>query len=427
MQYFTHSLVSLSLMAASSWSLANAYTVGLDEVYQAALSVSNEYRATQQEAQSNQALAEAEQKYYMPKVQLTGEWNQYYGAQTPSPETTDALKLNVEMKLWGTGVDDKRSAAQNNIAASELLVTGMELSVYQTVLRYLAKIERTREYLADNEIIAQRLDDYVQKQRNASDEGSSSLSNLKEAELELSKFKDAVSRVRASIDQMFRSLREETNYQTETPEQVGISQTMLTQLLAQDISLVTTEEVWQHNVELRNRTLLLDGQLSTANAQRERFSVSLVNETQLEVLGSDDWESGDVKNASYIGLKATYDLFNYQNSQSQKSAYHLYEAENERVDLLKEQMAAQLNSLQQEFLDTKDKRESLLEQIALNEDLVQTQERELLINKLEYVDIVKSLAGLNDSYAKLLNYDLALIDSVVDTMALRSERLAIND
>lgn len=427
LQRLYRSMVALSLASGMSFALADDYPIGLEQVYQSALSVSNEYRAIQQEALSNEALYEAEEKYFMPKVSLNGEWNKYYGSETPDPSTSDALKLNVDIKLWGTGVADRTSAAYNNRTATSLLVTGTELSVYQTVLRYLAKIERTRQYLAENEAISERLNLFVQRQRVASNEGSSAISDLKEAELEQSRYRDSVSRIRTSIDQMFRSLREETNYHATNPDQVGLSTVTLAQLLTEDISLVDVSTILQNNVELQNRQRLLDAQLYSAHAQRERFSVSLVNETQMEVFGDDDWDSGDIKSDSYVGLKATYDLFNFQNNKSQKSAYYLYEAENERVNLLKEQLSSQLNSLQEEFLDTKDKRESLLEQITLNEELVAAQERELLINKLEYVDIVKSLASLNESYITLLNYDLTLTDSVVDILALNSQRLGFND
>lgn len=418
--------MGLGLLASSCILQAKDYPIGLESVYQSALSVSNEYRALEQESYSASSLTEAEKKYYMPKATLNAELNSYYGL-APESDRTDVLTLNVEMKLWGTGVRDKISAATNNQRASQLVVIGEELSVYQIVLRYLSKIERTRAYLAENEAIEERLLSYVDKQRIASGEGSSSLSSLKEAELEYSRFKDSVSRIRASIDQMFRSLREETNYQTDDNDRVGISKSALQRLLAQDIAQYSEIDVWKTNIELRNRNLLLDYQLKTANAQRERFTISLVNETQMEVLGSDDLNSGDIKSDSYIGIKATYDLFNFQNSQSQKSSYHLYNAEDERVALLKVQLAAQLNSLQQDFLDIKNKRDSLLEQIRLNEDLVSTQENELLIDKLEYVDLVKSLAGLSASYGNHLNYDLSLIDAVVDTMALRSEKFATDD
>ncbi|WP_187424882.1 TolC family protein [Marinomonas sp. IMCC 4694] len=399
---------------------ANMYPIDLNAVYQSALSSSNEYRALEKEVQSATALADIESQYYTPKATLTGEWNQYYGSETPDPSRSDALKFNVDMKLWGTGVADKISAANSNLEASRLVVNSEALSVYHTVLRYLAKIERTRFYLIDNEIIEQRLKDYVEKQRTASNEGIASLSSLKEAELELSRFKDSIARIKASIDQMFRSLREDTNYQTDTPANVGLNPNLLEQLLSVNIADITEADIKKSNMELRNRNLLLDYQLKTASAQRERLVVSLVNETQFEVYGSDEWRAGDIKTDSYIGLKATYDLFSYQNDQSQKSAYYLYDAEMERVYLLQVQLSSQLNSLQKDFLDIKDKRMSLMEQITLNEDLVSTQEKELLIDKLEYVDIVKSLSGLSASYGTLLNYDLSLIDAIVDTMALQS-------
>ncbi|MBR7889797.1 TolC family protein [Marinomonas sp. A79] len=420
-------LFGMGLLVMACRVQANEYPIGLEEVYQSALSVSNEYRALEQESRSAKALSDSENKYYLPTLSLTSEWYQYYGAETPDPEEEDTLKLNAEIKLWGSGVADKISAAGSNLEASQLLVFGESLSVYHTVLRYLAKIERTRVFLADNENIERRLKVYLEKQRNSSIEGASAMSSLKEAELEYSRFKDSVDRIRASIDQMFRSLREETNYQTDYPRDVGISVAMLEQLLAQDIASITEMNIVQSNLELRNRNLLLDYQLKTAKAQRERFTVSLVNETQFEVFGSDDWDSGETKTDSYIGFEATYDLFNYQNSQGQKSAYHLYDAESERVDLLRLQLISQLNSLQKEFLDIKDKRESLMEQILLNEDLVTTQESELLIDKLEYVDIVQSLSGLSSSYTTLLDYELSLIDAVVDTMSLRSEKFASND
>lgn len=420
-------LFGIGLFITACQIQANTYSVGLDTVYQSALSVSNEYRALENEALSAGTLTDAAKKYYLPTLSLTGELYKYYGSGTPAPEEASTLKLNVEMKIWGTGVTDKILAANSNLEALQLVVTGEELSVYHTVLRYLAKIERTRVYLADNENIERRLKIYLEKQRTSFMEGASALSSLKEAELEYSRFKDSVTRIRASIDQMFRSLREETNYKTETPEEVGISLTMLESLLAQDIASITALDIVKTNIQLRNRNLLLDYQLKTAQSQRERFSISLVNETQFEVLGSDDWNSGDTKTASYFGLEATYDLFNYQNSQSQKLAYYLYDAENERVNLLQVQLAAELNSLQKEFLDTKDKRASLIEQIVLNEDLVSTQENELLIDKLEYVDIVQSMSGLSASYVTLLDYDLSLIDAVVDTMSLQSEKFMTNE
>jgi hypothetical protein len=61
----------------------------------------------------------------------------------------------------------------------------------------------------------------------------------------------------------------------------------------------------------------------------------------------------------------------------------------------------------------------------LNEDLVKTQESEILINKLDYVDIVESLVFLNDSYTTKLEYDLSLLDTIVDMLTLHSDKVVL--
>ncbi|MFD1383484.1 TolC family protein [Rhodanobacter aciditrophus] len=427
MQGFYRSLVALGITSASTFATANQYPIGLEQVYQSALSGSNEYRAMQQESLSSEALLDAEQKYYLPKAALIGEWNRYYGEEELDPNTEDTLTLNIDMTLWGSGVSDRKDAARYNHMATDFQMEEMQLSIYQDVLRYLAKIERIRDYLDANEAIGTRLDRYVQRQRVASNAGSAPFSDLREAELEQSRYHDTVSRVRARIDQMFRALREETNYWPEDPNQVGLSDAVLTQLLAEDISAVDIDAITRNNYGLQGRQLQLDAQLSSAQAQRERFRVSLVNETQLEVMGDDNWDSGDVKSDSFVGIKATYDLFNYQNSKSQQSALYLYEAEKERFDRQMLDMSSRLNALQEEYREIQNNRDSLLGQIALNESLVEAQESELLIDKLDYVDIIKSLASLNQSYVTLLDYDLALTDAVVDTLELSSKRLTLSE
>jgi outer membrane protein TolC len=402
------------------------YRVTFQDVFQDALSKSNEYKALKQEVMSSNELLNKENKFYYPTVTVGTELKEFFGSPTPEPERIGALQLNLNAKLYGTGVHNRISAAQKNLDSGEYSLKQTELDIYYVVLKYLTKIERTRFYEIESNKLRAELENYYKKQLIASEEGVSSQSNAMEVELNKVRFEEAVFGVVSNVDKYFKELREEIGYRINddfNQDLTGIDYSTIAKILDQDMMLFDINDMISWNNGLLAELQLIEASKQSAEAQRERFSITLSNENDLTTYGGIDNNLEGNTDKSFIAVNFEYDLFNEQQASSKRSSIHLYLAEKERYFLKLEKFKAQFESLAFKYKTLKRQREANIAQLTLNRKLIENQKREILIDKITYLDVVESMSAFNNAQISLMNLEMNLYDVIYQMMTMKSDKI----
>ncbi|WP_114764654.1 TolC family protein [Vibrio rhodolitus] len=411
--------------SSSQTPLAN-YDLGFREVLNQALDISYEYKALNYELRSTEILKDKEESYFYPTATLSSEQKEYYGEPRPDPDSTGKAILTLRAKVWGSSTDDRIDASENNRLSGEMNLKGKELEIYYVVLKYLTKVELTREFKRQTDEIRVELENFYQKQLNATEAGVSTQSDAMEVELTKSRFEEQVFAVVSNIDRYFRDLRIETGLELGSQEQtqrIGIDYNKLVSVLDINVTKFDSHALIRDNYGLRSTEYLLKATLQSAKAQRERLKIDLVNETHVALYGGNDqYEWGDTDD-SYFGLNVTYDLYNHGIGADQESALELYKAEKERYDMGVQKFLAQLDATALDYENTMAKRNNLIEQLRINRELIENQKNEIYTDKVTYLDIAESISSLNQSEIALLNMELSLYDQLYELMELKSQKI----
>lgn len=419
-------LLSLGYCSANEPADAPVYDVKFEDVVKEALKVSYDFKALVHELKSSEILQDKEKKYYYPTATLSTEMNEYYGSPEPDPDSTGEGILTISAKLWGTGVSDRIGASDKNRLSGVMNLKSKELGIYYTVLKYLTKIEMTRHFKQETNTIRVELEEYYQKQLNATKLGVSTQSDAMEIELTKSRFEEKVFAVVSNISKYFRDLRIETSLQfgsEKETDRIGIDYNRLINILEQGVSDFESEKMIAKNYDLRSSDYVLGATRLSAMAQRERFKVELINESHLAAYGGNDsFETGDTDD-SYVGLVLTYDLFNHSLAADQKSSIALYRAEKERYDNDILKFMGRLDAKVEDYKNTAVKRNNLIEQLRISRELIENQKNEIFTDNVTYQDIADSLSSLNQSQISLLNMELTLYDLLFEIMELKSEKI----
>jgi len=405
---------------------ASDYAVTFHDILDQALRISHEYKALISENNSSEMLFEKESEYYLPTVYISSDLKEYYGSTAADEDSSGEVVLNVTSKLWGSSVSDRIDASENNVNSAKMNIKNKELDIYYTVLKYLTKVELTRHFEQESKQTKDELDHFYRKQLNATREGVSTQSDSMEVKLSKSKFDEKVFAVKSKIDQYFRELRIKTGLKIDAENKkssVGLDYHKLISKLELEVADFDSYRLVNHNYGLLSSYYVMEAARQMANAQRERFNVSVVNETHLAIYGGDNaYKSGDMDD-SYIGLSFNYDIYNKAVEQDKNSALQLYIAEKERYEEKVDSFLAQLDAKSADYKNTLIQRNKLREQLRINRSLIENQKNEIYTDKITYLDIVESLSSLNQSKIDLLNIELTLYDYLYALMALKSERI----
>lgn len=404
------------------------YWLNFNDVFELALDSSKEYQALNKEVESKILMKEKEEKYFYPNTTLTSETTKYYGSPNPDTNETQDFIVKLDAKLYGSAVHDKIAASQQNLDAGNISLKSQELSVYYTVLKYLTKIELTRQYKKTAEEYRKEIEIYYLKQVNATNEGVSTQTDAMEAKLSVAEFDESVYSVVSNIEQYFKKLSEETGIDLgldvkNAEDKIGIDYKRLTPLFAKEVSDITAQELLNTNAELRKIQKTLKSSLYSAQATRERFTVDLTAENHLLTHG-DTGESkiGD-SDESYVQLNLEYDLLNQGAQADQDSAFKMYEAQKLRFDKqykqYMDQYKTQLTNYNQQLV----KRKKTADQIDILAGLIENQKEEIYTDKVTYKDIVESIGKLNKAKQTLLNIDLGLFDTLYELETIKSEKI----
>lgn len=406
----------------------NGYWLNFEDVFELALTSSNEYHALKKEVDSKSILKEKEENYFYPNMTLNSDTTKYYGSPSPDPNETQEFIVKLESKLYGSAVDDKIAASQQNLDAGNISLQAQELSVYYTVLKYLTKIELTREYEKTAEEYRKEIEIYYLKQVNSTNEGVSTQTDAMEARLSVAEFDESVYSVVANIEQYFKKLSEETgvdlSFEVDNAEdKIGVDYRRLKPLLALQIPEITAKELLERNSELQKIQKTLKSSLYTAQSTRELVTIDLTSENYLTTHGDTGTHSIGDTDDSYVELSVEIDLFNQGLQADTDSAFKMYEAEKLRFDKQLKQYMDQYQTNLTNYNQQLTKRKKTAEQVGILAGLIENQKEEIYTDKVTYKDIVESLTKLNKAQQTLLNIDLNLFDTLYDIETLISEKM----
>lgn len=418
-------MTSMTFAQSNDSALNINYEISFSEVFQDALSQSNEYKALRQEILSSDDLVKVERRYFYPSLTLGSEFKMLYGKPDPTPDSLGELKLSLKAKIYGSGVSERIDAAEEFLDSGHLKLRQAELDIYYVVLKFLTKIERTRHYKIQADKLRIEFESYYHKQLNATKEGVSSQSNAMEVELNKVRFDEAVFGVVSNIDKYFKQLKEEIGYKISDgvdKNNIGINYRELLAILDRPIGDINVNDLIYLNKGMMSELKIVEASKLNAQSQRERLTVTLSNEYYNTLYGKDN--DNDLRgntDKSFVSIKIEYDIFNEQAALNKSSNMHVYLAEKDRYFKNTEQFKARIEALILKYETLLQQRNATIKQLSLNRDLIENQKREILIDKITYLDIAESMSAFNKAQIGLMNLELNLFDVIYQIMTMKSE------
>jgi hypothetical protein len=193
-------------------------------------------------------------------------------------------------------------------------------------------------------------------------------------------------------------------------------------------SILQNEIAFDPSLPARNNFGLLakyhqvQGLQDSADAQLEKMKLTFFNNTDNGLISTEANINRGLRNTSVVGLRFQYQLFDYQQIKNQSSSYNSYYSELALLDYEKENIYLKALQLKDNYFTLVKKRSNLLEQVKLSKELVAAQEREILLGRIDFIDIVKSLPELIRTDVTLLDNDLDLYNTITDYKRLVSIR-----
>ena len=398
-----------------------SYPIGTESIIRDILEDSREIKSLNNTLSSKEDLTEAEKKYFYPKADILVEYNDYYGKLDPVLDDDAILTLSLTSKLYSTASKDKISTADNNRLSAFYKLKDKESELYFTVLTQLINIERSRMFLKESDLIREQMNEYISQISNAVYAGISPRSYLRETQLIKFRFDDVVATVESDIDSYFTQLSLSTGYNVVDKDEIGLDDVFVNLLLSEKTTFEPQAAVSQ-NLSLLSKYHEVEGLKYSAGTQFEKFKVTAFNDTDIGLKSNDTNESRDVREESSAGVRFEYKIFDIQRAKTQSASYKIYLSESELLDNEREKILVQVQQLSERYSTTIKKRSSLLEQIELSKRLIETQENEILVDRIEFIDMVKSLSELIQTHVTLLNNDIQLYDTILSYRNLIDSR-----
>jgi len=398
-----------------------SYPIGTESIIRDILEDSREIKSLNNTLSSKEDLTEAEKKYFYPKADILVEYNDYYGKLDPVLDDDAVLTLSLTSKLYSTASKDKISTADNNRLSAFYKLKDKESELYFTVLTQLINIERSRMFLKESDLIREQMNEYISQISNAVYAGISPRSYLRETQLIKFRFDDVVATVESDIDSYFTQLSLSTGYNVVDKDEIGLDDVFVNLLLSEKTTFEPQAAVSQ-NLSLLSKYHEVEGLKYSAGTQFEKFKVTAFNDTDIGLKSNDTNESRDVREESSAGVRFEYKMFDIQRAKTQSASYKIYLSESELLDNEREKILVPIQQLSERYSTTIKKRSSLLEQIELSKRLIETQENEILVDRIEFIDMVKSLSELIQTHVTLLNNDIQLYDTILSYRSLIDSR-----
>jgi len=414
-------------MCACGWAYANPmekrYPVELDHIVEKVLEQSFEIQALKERINAAELTLNVEKGYYMPKATIANESKRLYGKPVLPSETTSDAILNISSKLYGSETGKKINAAEMGVLSNGLLLQQKELEFYYKVLNYLAKIERTRYYEYEASLLRREVVQYLERARNAARVGASPSSDMRESELNLARFDDAVLAAVSAKERFFDELKQETGFEVVNRDEVGIPYQVVRDFIEVRSYEFNDSKILANNLEIRSKTAAAEQTRLSAEAQNEKLTMSFISEAQMSAVEDKiGVQPGEFRNKSYVGLRVDYQLYDFQKSTSQLAALAAYKDEKNTLLDRERKLKAEVLKLKNTLSSLMQKRENLLDQIRLSRELIETQKKEVLLDKVSFSDMSKAFILFNQAYSGLLNLDVQIYDVVFEYAKINAEK-----
>lgn len=408
----------LFLLSRSAYS---AYPIGVDSIMSSVMTSSKEIDSFKKALLADDDLVESAKKYFYPKVNLNYEYNDYYGDTAPVNEEDFQATLELLITLYSDTAGSKISTAESNRLSSGYDLKEKVNELYFSIVTSLINIERSRVFLQDANVLKLQLKDYIARVSESVNQGISPNSYLKETELVKVRFDNIITTVEANVDRYFKDLSLDTGYIIQDKSKVGVSAEFLERFLQKE-RVFDPQLATRSNFAILAKYHQVEGLKHSVEALNERMSLSLFSNTDGGLMRTETNSERGVRNTSVIGLRFQYQLYDVQQAKTQSSGYNTYLSELALFGNDKENIYLQVQQLQDNYITLVKQRENVLEQVRLSKSLVATQEREILLGRIDFIDIVKSLPELIRTDVTLLDNDLELYTTITSYRRLVSKR-----
>jgi outer membrane protein TolC len=389
-----------------------AYEISSSEIVSEAIKKSKEIKSLQYLLESNKILTEAEKSYFYPKLKLTAEYSNFDGQKVdPILEKDSELVLSINSLFYSDVTKDRILAADSKIASTYYQLVNRKSSIYYLVMEQLIKIERNREFLKESSWIKIKLDDYINQLEGAVEAGIYPKSYLRESQIVKVRFQSVVDTAQSNIDRYFNDLGLQTGYKVVDKDKTGVNSANI-QIVMNYAPSFNFEDAVNNNIRIKSRFHEVESLKYLANAQDERLKLSFFSDINSGLIETSRNPFLDVRETSVAGIRVEVDVFDDRKYKTKNAFYKNYLAEKEILDDEIEKLSSQIQELKNKFDSSKNKRENLINQIALSESLLEDQENEILIDRIQFIDIIKSLSELIQTRVSQLDNDIAIIESV---------------
>ena len=418
-------LFGLETLSADEYKDYNkTYTTGLETVILEAMDNSRTLKATRKKHKATKLSLESERAYYYPKLSLGSDFKQHYGDATPDPERVGDVSIKVQSKIYGGATNDKIEAAYSTERAAYNDTRNKENEIYYIVLTALSKIERTRLYVHNAEILRKEMMTNLDLLKNEINEGISPASDLKKADLVIARFDDAVFAEESNIERLFYELQVATEVEISLQDEVGIPVSILRRLSDELESSFNVEVAIGNNFDIISKELNLKAVKHQALSQNEYVKLNLINETFVNYLNEETGlEPGGIKADSYVGMRLDITLFDHQKSKTDEAAYMRYLADRDTLDDEKEKIRSKVKLLQRNYQSLAFKKKNSKKQMELSRKLVESQKNDLWIDRVTHHDLIESLSSYNRSAITSLALDIQVYDTIFGYWELKAEAI----
>lgn len=400
---------------------SSSYEIGVEHIMSSVMTSSKEIESFKKLLLADDDLVASEKKYFYPKVNLTSTYNDYYGDISPPTDKDFDVRVELLMTLYSDTTSDKISAAENNRLSSGYNLKQKVNEIYFSIVGSLISIERSRIFLQDAKLIEIQLKNYIARVSESVNQGISPQSYLRETELVKVRFDNIITTVESNIDRYFKDLSLATGYKIKDSAKVGVNPDFLQAVIQNKIEFDPSLPA-RNNFGLLAKYHQVQGLHDSADAQLEKMKLTFFNNTDSGLISTETNINRGLRNTSVMGLRFQYQLFDYQQIKNQSSSYNSYYSELALLDYEKENIYLQALQLKDNYFTLVKKRSNLLEQVKLSKELVAAQEREILLGRIDFIDIVKSLPELIRTDVTLLDNDLDLYNTITDYKRLVSIR-----
>lgn len=404
------------------------YPISVNNLFEQAEQISNEIKSIKSRLESSEYMLKSEKEYYVPKANIANEHKSLYGKPALPTNVTNEVILDISSKLYGSEVSKKINAAEYGLSSNDYLLEQKKLELYYSVLVFLSKIERTRQYEYEASLLRTETVEYLNKLKRAVDSGIAPYSDLRQSELNLVRYDDAVYGAVSAKEKYFDDLERATGIYISDRNNTGINYQRLRSLIEGRIVDFSETMVLSNNLELKAKSADVERARLAAESQNERLSLSFISQNVTSTLDGNpatagDYRAWDSKNKSYVGLRVDYQLYDAQKSNQQSAAMAAYRDEKYALMDKQQKMRNDVLTLRNTMSSLLAKRENMLEQIRLNRELLETQKKEVVIDKVTFLEMSKNYLLFNQSYLSLLTLDMQIYDTIFEYGKLRAQKL----